>query len=155
MKADLGSDLWCGPGYWVAGWSWYSVLCVKSLQLCPTLCDPTDCSPPGSSVNEMLQTRIPEWVAMPSSRGSSPPRDRTHIYVSALAGGFFTTSATWEALCVCVCVYTHICVYMCVCVCVLTLSFVKVIFLTIIRWALYKTDLKFLYFFNTEDNWCI
>ena len=44
---------------------------AKSLQLCPTLCDPMDCSPPGASVYGILQARILEWVAMPSSRGSS------------------------------------------------------------------------------------
>ena len=44
---------------------------AKSLQSCPTLCDPMDCSPPGSSVHGILQARILEWVAMPSSRGSS------------------------------------------------------------------------------------
>ena len=48
---------------------------AKSLQSCPTLCDPMDCSPPGSSVRGILQARILEWVAMPSSRGSSQPRD--------------------------------------------------------------------------------
>ena len=44
---------------------------VKALvtQLCPTLCNPTDCSPPGSSVHGILQTRILEWVAIPFSRG--------------------------------------------------------------------------------------
>ena len=42
----------------------------KSLQSCPTLCDPMDCSPPHSSVHGILQARILEWVAMPSSRGS-------------------------------------------------------------------------------------
>ena len=41
------------------------------------LCNPMDCSPPGSSVHGILQARIPEWVAMPSSRGSSQPRDWT------------------------------------------------------------------------------
>ena len=41
------------------------------LHLCLTLCDPMDCSPPGSSVHGILQARILEWVAMPSSRGSS------------------------------------------------------------------------------------
>ena len=41
---------------------------AKSLQSCPTLCDPVDCSPPGSSVHRILQARILEWVAMPSSR---------------------------------------------------------------------------------------
>ena len=46
-------------------------VCAKSLQSCPTLCDPMDCSPPGSSVSGILQAGIPEWVAMPSSKGSS------------------------------------------------------------------------------------
>ena len=53
-------------------------------QSCPTLCNPRDCSPPGSSVHGILQTRILEWVAMPSSRGSSQPRNRTQV--SRLAG---------------------------------------------------------------------
>ena len=53
----------------------------------PTLCDPMDCSPPGSSVHGILPARILEWVAMPSSRGSSRPRDRTRV--SHIAGGFF------------------------------------------------------------------
>ena len=48
---------------------------AKSLRLCLTLCDPMDCSPPGSSVHGIIQARILEWVAMPSSRGSSWPRD--------------------------------------------------------------------------------
>ena len=52
---------------------------AKSLQLCPTLCDPVDYSPSGSSVHGILQARILEWVAMPSCRGSSRPRDRTHV----------------------------------------------------------------------------
>ena len=52
---------------------------AKSLQLCLTLCDPMDRSPPGSSVHGILQARRVEWVAMPASRGSSQPRDRTHI----------------------------------------------------------------------------
>ena len=67
-------------------------MCAKLLQWCPTLCDPMDCSLPGSSVHGILQARILEWVAMLSSRASSQPRDRTCI-----AGGFFITSATWEA----------------------------------------------------------
>ena len=74
-------------------------LYAKSLQLCLTLFDPMDCSLPGSSVHGILQATILEWVAVPSSRGSSWPRDQTHVCKSpALAGGFFTTSATWEAL---------------------------------------------------------
>ena len=50
-------------------------LCAKSLQLCPALCNLMDCSPPGSYVHGILQARILEWVAMPSSRESSQPRD--------------------------------------------------------------------------------
>ena len=44
-------------------------------QSCPTLCDPMDCSPPGSSVHGILQARILEWIAISSSRGSSRPSD--------------------------------------------------------------------------------
>ena len=56
-------------------------------------------SPPGSSVHGILQARILEWVAMPSSRGSSPPRDQTQVsYISCIGRWFFTTNATWEAL---------------------------------------------------------
>ena len=66
---------------------------AKSIQLCPTLCDPVDGSPPGSSVCGILQAKIPEWIAMPFSRGSSDPLS---LSSPALAGGFFTTSATSE-----------------------------------------------------------
>ena len=52
---------------------------TKSLQSCPTLCDPMDCSPPGSSVHGILQARIMEWVAMPFSKGSSRLRDRSCV----------------------------------------------------------------------------
>ena len=64
---------------------------TKLLQSCPALCDPMDCSPPGSFVHGMLQARILKWVAMPSSRGSSQPRDPTHgsCRVSCITGGFF------------------------------------------------------------------
>ena len=62
-------------------------------QSCPILWDPMDCSPPGSSVHRILQARILEWVIMLYSRGSSWPRDRTHVScVSCIAGGFFTTA---------------------------------------------------------------
>ena len=54
-------------------------------QSCPTHCDPMDCSPLGSGI---LQARILEWIAMPFSRGSSRPRDRTLI--SFIAGRFLT-----------------------------------------------------------------
>ena len=48
-------------------------------QSCPTLCNPMDCSPQGSSFHGIFQARILEWVAISSSRGSSQPRDLTHI----------------------------------------------------------------------------
>ena len=60
---------------------------VLVTQLCPTLSNPMDCSPRGSSVHEILQARILEWVTMPSSKGSSRPRDQTQV--SCSAGGFF------------------------------------------------------------------
>ena len=62
----------------------HSCVCsAKSLQLCQTLCNPMNHSPPGSSVHGILQARILEWIAKPSSRRSSQPRDRTHVsYVS-------------------------------------------------------------------------
>ena len=64
-------------------------MCVQLLQLCPALRDSTDCSLPGSSVNGILQARILEWVPMPTSWGSSWPRDWTHV--SCITGRFFTT----------------------------------------------------------------
>ena len=58
-------------------------VCANSLQSCPTLCTPMNCTPLGTFVHGILQARMLEWVAMPSSRGSSQSRDRTHIsYVS-------------------------------------------------------------------------
>ena len=66
------------------------VLCLVS-QSCPTLCnlmDPMDYSPPGSSVHGILQARILEWVAMPSTRGSSQARDQAQV--SCIGGVFFT-----------------------------------------------------------------
>ena len=75
-----------------------STSCAKLLQLYLTLCNPTDCSLPSSSVNGILQARILEWVAISSTRGSSclgiTPRS---LMSPALAGGFFTISTTWEA----------------------------------------------------------
>ena len=57
-------------------------------ELCLTLCDPIDCSPPGSSVRGILQARILEWVAISFSRGSSQLRDQTQVF--CIAGRFFT-----------------------------------------------------------------
>ena len=66
----------------------------------PALWDLTDYRPPISSVHGILPARILEWVALPSSRGSFPCRNQTLVSSSpALVAGFFTSSATWEALC--------------------------------------------------------
>ena len=74
---------------------------AKSLQSCLTLCNPMDCSPLVSSVHEILQARTLEWVAMPSSRGSSQPRDRTLIsHISCISRQvlYHFVSATWGFL---------------------------------------------------------
>ena len=57
----------------------HSCVCAQSLQPCSTLCNPMDHSPPDSSVHGILRARRLEWAAMPSSRGSSWPRDWTFI----------------------------------------------------------------------------
>ena len=64
----------------------------KVAQSCPTLCDPVDCSLPGSSIHGIFQASILEWVAISSSRGSSWPWDRT--WVSHVVGRWFTIWAT-------------------------------------------------------------
>ena len=78
--------------------SFITTTCVhaKSLQLCLTFCHTTDCSPPGFAVHGILQARI-MWVPCP------PPREHpksgmepTSLSSPALAGGFFTTSTTWD-----------------------------------------------------------
>ena len=73
--------------------------CMKSLQSRLILCDPMDYSPPGFSVHGILQVNILEWVAMPSSRGSSWPRDRTCVsYVSCIGRWVLHHWATRETL---------------------------------------------------------
>ena len=80
--------------YWMAC---SAVLC-HAAQSCPTLWDPVDCSPPGFSVHGVLQARILEWVAMPPFRGSSEPRDQTHVsFISCVGRWVPTTNTTWEA----------------------------------------------------------
>ena len=76
-----------------------SALCVKVLvsQSCPTICNPMDCSLPGSSVPGILKAGILEWIAIPFPRGSSRPRVQT--WVSCIIGRFFTICATREAHC--------------------------------------------------------
>ena len=76
-------------------------VCAQLLQSCLTLCDSLGWSLPVSSVHGTLQTRILEWVAMPSSRGSSPPRDQTCVSSVSCVGRWILyhyTSASWEAL---------------------------------------------------------
>ena len=72
---------WRGTARAMVKWS-------EVTQSCPTLCDPVDCSPPGSSVHGIHQARILKWVGISFSRGSSQPRD--WIQVSHIAGRYFT-----------------------------------------------------------------
>ena len=74
-------------------------MCVCSLaQLFVTLCDPKDCKLPGSPVHGIFQARIQKWVANSYSRGSSQPRDQTHISCVYCVAGRFFTWAIGEAL---------------------------------------------------------
>ena len=87
--------------FWVIGWP----LCFRAVvltfgwsevaQLCPTLCDPMDCSLSGSSVHGIFQARVLEWIAISFSRGSSQPRNWTPV--PHIAGRCFTVWATREA----------------------------------------------------------
>ena len=79
---------------WVDNLFSYMKVKVKSLNRV-WLCDPVDCSPPGSSIHGILQARILEWVAVSFSRGSSQPWDQ--IQVSCVAGRFFNLWAAREA----------------------------------------------------------
>ena len=76
-------------------WAPKKEMCMLVAQLCLTLYNPMDYSPSGSSVNEILQARILEWIAIPFSGGSSRPRDQTQF--SCIAGRFFIIWATREA----------------------------------------------------------
>ena len=95
---DLEIELWWperkdGEGRDRLGvWGTDTYMHVKSLQLCPTLCIPVDCSPPGSSVHGILLAGILESVVVSVSRGS--------LMSPALAGGLFTTNTTWETPCI-------------------------------------------------------
>ena len=90
QRLALWDRLWSRP-FWCQ-------VCVKVLaaQLCLTLCDPTDYSPPGFSVHGISQARMLEWVATFFSRGSSWPRDLT--WVSSIGGWFFANWTTKEVL---------------------------------------------------------
>ena len=71
----IGWVAWFRPR---AGWWWFSRSVVSDS------CDPMDCSPPGSTVHGISQTRIGEWVAMSFSRGSPQPRDQIHVSLCPL-----------------------------------------------------------------------
>ena len=71
---------------------------ARSLQSCPALCDPMDCSPLGSCVHGILQARILEWLPCPPpGHLPNPGTEPISLTSPALAGEVFTTSATWEA----------------------------------------------------------
>ena len=73
-------------------------VCVKSLQSCPTLCNPIDYSPPGFSVHGILHAKY--WSGLPCPPPGDLPNpgiEPASLTTPALAGRFFTTGATWEA----------------------------------------------------------
>ena len=77
---------------WVCGY------CCLVAYSCPTLCDPVGCSLPGSSIHGVFQARILEWVVISSSRGSSWPRNWTHIsWGSCIVRWILYNWATWVA----------------------------------------------------------
>ena len=87
----------------------YILVCVKSLQLCLTLCDTMNCNLQRSSVHRILQARILWWVALPSSRESSQPRNRNcNSFGSWTAGRLFTAEPLEKPIYI----YTHIHAYM-------------------------------------------
>ena len=98
---------WDSPGKNTGVGCHYLLQCMKLksesevAQSCLTLCDPMDCSLPGSSVHGIFKARVLEWVAISFSRGYSQPRN--WIRVSWIAGEFFTTEkpplkSTWQII---------------------------------------------------------
>ena len=99
-----GGDAWTVLRTWghEAGFRGDSkVDCVHACsvtQLCLTVCNTTDCSPPDSSADGISQARTLDWVAISFSRGSSWPRDRSPIFFSSCFGQILYHFTTWEAL---------------------------------------------------------
>ena len=91
----------------------YACLGVKSRHSCPILCSPMDCSLPSSSVHGILQARILEWVAMPSSRGFSLNQGlnpHLSLFLNWQAGSLPLAPSrkpTYACMCVCVCMYIY------------------------------------------------
>ena len=76
----------------------YCVCVCVCIQLCPTCCNPMECSLPGSSDHETFQARILEWVAISYSRGSSRPRDQSHVSCFSHTGRWILYHcAPWDA----------------------------------------------------------
>ena len=91
--SNRGSCISCiAGGFLTHRTIWEVCVCVLVMQWCPALCDPMDCSPPGSSVHGIFQARILEWVAISFSMESSWPRLWT--WVSCITGRLFTYWAT-------------------------------------------------------------
>ena len=86
QRADITSQILCLSPHFKSG--------SEVAQSCPTLCDPIDCSLPGSSVHGIFQTIVLEWIAISFSRGSSQPRARTRV--SCIVDRRFTVWATRE-----------------------------------------------------------
>ena len=110
-EETLTWSLWSGSFSW-AGSGAFVCVSAQLLGSCPTLCDPTDCSPPGSSAHGILRASLLERVAVPSSRGPSRPGDwRVPLVSPALAAGVLSTSAAWEAarFCLMRIILTHVC----------------------------------------------
>ena len=101
-----------------------SCACTLFLQLYPTLCGPMDRRPLGFSVHGISQARMLEQAAFPTPGDLPDPGIKPASLASpALAGGFFTTSTTWEAVHTHTHTHTHVQRYIDVCVCVLLLLF--------------------------------
>ena len=88
-----GNKLLTGRGYnilkpYICMFVYIFVCLSVHVPSCPTLCNPMDCSPLGFSIHGIFQSRLLEWVAIPSPRGVSLTREPAS---PALAGGFFTT----------------------------------------------------------------
>ena len=82
--------------YWICELTKYTESESLVTQSCPTLCDPMDCSLPGSSVHGVFQARVLEWGAIFFSKGSSQPRDQTQV--SSIVDRWFTVWATREVI---------------------------------------------------------